>query len=213
MATIVKAPSGLWKAVIRKQGWPTTAKSFRTKRDAEDWSRRIEDSMVRGAYVERAPSERLTLSAAIDRYLAEVTPTKKATTQRAEKVRAETLRTHFGKYALAAIKAEMAATFRDKRLAQGKSASTVRLELALLGHLFSTAIREWRLGLVQNPVANIRKPSPGAGRDRRISAAEEKRLRNALARYSNPMLGWIFDIALETGARPSERVGMFLYFV
>jgi hypothetical protein len=65
---------------------------------------------VRGAYVERAPSERITLSAAINRYLAEVTPTKKPTTQRAEKVRAETLHTHFGKYALVAINAEMVAT-------------------------------------------------------------------------------------------------------
>lgn len=40
MATIVKTPSGTWKAVIRKIGWPTTAKTFRTKRDAEDWARR-----------------------------------------------------------------------------------------------------------------------------------------------------------------------------
>jgi hypothetical protein len=48
MATIVKTPSGTWKAVIRKIGWPTTAKTFRTKRDAEDWARRTEDEMVRG---------------------------------------------------------------------------------------------------------------------------------------------------------------------
>ncbi len=43
MATIVKTPAGTWKAVIRKTGWPTNAKTFRTKRDAEDWSRRTED--------------------------------------------------------------------------------------------------------------------------------------------------------------------------
>ena len=29
MATIVKTPSGTWKAVIRKQGWPTASKTFR----------------------------------------------------------------------------------------------------------------------------------------------------------------------------------------
>jgi len=38
MATIVKTTSGTWKALIRKTGWPTTAKTFRTKRDAEDWA-------------------------------------------------------------------------------------------------------------------------------------------------------------------------------
>ncbi len=46
MATLVKTPSGTWKALIRKTGWPTVAKTFRTKRDAEDWSRRTEDEMV-----------------------------------------------------------------------------------------------------------------------------------------------------------------------
>ena len=47
MATIRKTPSGTWKALIRKKGWPASAKTFRTKRDAEDWARRAEDDSVR----------------------------------------------------------------------------------------------------------------------------------------------------------------------
>ena len=66
-ATIVKTPSGMWKAVIRKIGGPTTAKTFRTKRDAEDWARRTEDEMVRGVYLSRAPSEKLTVAGALKR--------------------------------------------------------------------------------------------------------------------------------------------------
>ncbi|BDT60928.1 hypothetical protein MasN3_44220 [Massilia varians] len=77
MATIVKTPSGTWKAVIRKAGWPTTVKTFRLKKDAEDWSRRTEDEMVRGLFIKRSPSERMTFEAAMKRYLAEVTPTKR----------------------------------------------------------------------------------------------------------------------------------------
>ena len=34
MATITKTPSNTWKAIIRKRGWPSTIKTFRTKRDA-----------------------------------------------------------------------------------------------------------------------------------------------------------------------------------
>jgi hypothetical protein len=49
LATIRKTPSASSKAVIRKRGWPTTIKTFRTKRDAEDWARRTEDEMGRGA--------------------------------------------------------------------------------------------------------------------------------------------------------------------
>ena len=221
MATIVKTPSGTWKALIRKNGWPTTAKTFRTKRDAEDWSRRTEDEMVRGVYIQRGASERLTFDAALDRYLTEVTPTKKPATQRAEKLKAKPLREFFGDYALAAIGVDLVARYRDQRLATasqrvnkttGKAAplrpATVRLELALLGHVFTTAIKEWRIGLVQNPVHNIRKPSAGEGRDRRLSGDEETRVLAAVDAYSNPMLGWIVRIALETGMRSSEITGL-----
>jgi len=52
MATIAKTSSDTWKALIHKAGWPSTAKSFRTKQDAEDWARRTEDEMVRGVYIE-----------------------------------------------------------------------------------------------------------------------------------------------------------------
>jgi hypothetical protein len=58
LATIRKTPSSTWKAVIRKRGWPAVIKTFRTKRDAQDWARRTEDEMVRGVYIDRATSGR-----------------------------------------------------------------------------------------------------------------------------------------------------------
>lgn len=223
MATLVKTPSGSWKAVIRKHGWPTTAKTFRIKRDAEDWARRTEDEMVRGVYIQRRGSARLTFAKAMERYLREVTPTKKEATQQAERNKAKMLLDFFADYSLAAINADLVAKYRDQRLAThsrrvlktaGKPTlvrpATVRLELALLSHVFTTAIREWRIGLLANPVANIRKPSVGAGRDRRLSQDEQTRLFAALDAYANPMLGWIACIALETGMRSSEITGLTL---
>ena len=38
MATITKALSITLKALVRKRGGPSTIKTFRTKRDAEDWA-------------------------------------------------------------------------------------------------------------------------------------------------------------------------------
>lgn len=214
MATIVKTPSGTWKAVIRKAGWPTTVKTFRLKKDAEDWSRRTEDEMVRGLFIQRSPSERMTFEAAMRRYLAEVTPTKRPLTQNAERPRAVPLIAFFGKYSLAAITTELIAEYRDLRLAgkdrlkdgkpQPRSANTVRLELALIGHLFTVAVKEWGLGLPFNPMLNLRRPPPGPGRNRRLSASEESRLLSEVDAYSNPMLGWIVRIAIETGMRSSE---------
>lgn len=217
MATIVKTPSGTWKAVIRKTGWPTASKTFRTKRDAEDWARRTEDEMVRGVYIQRAPAERMTLEAALQRYLKEVTPTKRESTRISEHKKAQPLLRHLGKYSLAALSADVVAEYRDMRLAgdpdeSGKlvprSNNTVRLELALLSHLFTIAIKEWGLGLPFNPVSQIRRPAPGSGRNRRLTPEENKRLLAAVDSYSNPMFSWIVRIALETGMRLSEIGGL-----
>ena len=204
MATITKTPSNTWKAIIRKSGWPTTIKTFRTKRDAQDWARRTEDEIVRGVYINRATSDRLLLNKAIERYLSEVSSTKKASTASAEQHKAKALKDKLGKYSLSAITPDLVADYRDKRLAEGKSANTIRLELSLLSRLFTIAIKEWRVGLLYNPVANIRKPSPGKGRDRRLSPSEEKKLLDECDEHSNPMLGWIARIALHTGMRAGE---------
>jgi len=190
--------------MIRKRGWPTTIKTFRTKQDAQDWARRTEDEMVRGVYIDRAGSDRLLLRHALDRYLNEVSSTKRETTSDAERHKAKALKESLGAYSLAAITPDLVAKFRDERLGMGKSNNTVRLELSLLSHLFTIAIKEWRVGLFYNPVANIRKPAPGKGRDRRLSADEEKALFQACDSHSNPMLGWIARIAVYTGMRAGE---------
>lgn len=215
LATLVKTDLGRWKAIIRKTGWPTTSKTFRTKRDAEDWARRTEDDMVRGAYIQRASADRLTVGDTVDRYLADVTPGKRPSSQVTDRQRAIIVKKHLGKYSLTALTPEIVAKFRDLRLSgedrkdeKGRpvprSNDTVRLDLALLGHLFTVAIKEWGIDLPSNPVMNIRRPSPGPGRNRRLTADEEKRLLAAVDEHTNPMLRWIVRIALETGMRASE---------
>jgi len=80
LASIQNTRSSTWKAVIRRRGWPTTVKTFRTKRDAQNWARRTEDEMVRGMYIDRAASERTLIRDALDRYLVEVSSTKSPST-------------------------------------------------------------------------------------------------------------------------------------
>jgi len=203
-----------YKAVIRMSGWPTVCMSFRLKEEAKNWARKTEDEMVRGMYVHRTASESQILSKALDRYAREVTPTKKPSSQATELRRIELLKQQLGAYSLRALTADVVAKYRDDRLEgdidpktkrrKPRAANTVRLELALLSHLFTIAIKEWRDGLVYNPVQNIRKPSPGPGRNRRLSADEEAKLLARVDGHSNPMLRWIVRIALETGMRSSE---------
>lgn len=201
--------------MVRKQGWPPAIKTFRLKKDAQDWARTVEDDMVHGVYIPRTHGERLTLDKALDRYLREITPTKRPSTQAGEGKKAAALRTALGRYSLAAITPDVVAEYRDTRLATiGKrtkrpiSPATVRLELALLGHLYSTAIKEWGLGLTSNPVQLIRRPKAGEGRNRRLVTDEERRLLKACDEHSNPMLGWIVRLALHTGMRQGEILNL-----
>lgn len=216
MASITKTPTGTWKAYVRKKGFPTQIKTFRLKRDAEDWARRVEDEIVRGVYVVRSGAEKTTLNAALKRYLSEISPGKKTGVRR-ETVFANALAGELGAYSLAGITADMVADYRDKRLRtvsprtkKPLSPSTVRLELALLSHLYSIAIREWGLGLTYNPVANIRKPKAAQGRDRRLSFADEQRLLDECAKCSNPFLRQIVVLGLETAMRKGEIQGIQL---
>jgi len=173
MATISKTPADTWKAIIRKNCWLVTIKTFRIKRDAEDWAPRTEDEMMRSAFIQRFPAELMTLEDAMRRYLSKVLPTKRPATQKSEVKRANVLIKHLGCYLLSALTPEIIARFRDKRLASDvnskgickpRSNNTVRLELALLGYLSTIALKEWHIGLTFNPVQSIRRPSPGAGR-------------------------------------------------
>ncbi len=210
MATFTKTNAGTWKAEIRRKGWPKVYKNFRTKRDAEDWARAKEDEMVRGSFITRDKSENTSVRSAFDRYVKEVVPTKKESSRRREIGRAKFLSERLGQYSLATLNSEIISDFRDKRLSEGKSNNTVRLELALLSHLYSVSIKEWGIGLTVNPVLNVRKPSPGKGRERRLKKDEEERLLRAARQQSNPFVGWIIRLALHTAMRKGEIVSLVM---
>lgn len=210
MASVIKTASGTWKAYVRKQGFPPQIKTFRTKRDADDWARRVEDEIVRGVHIVRTSAEKMTISQALDRYLREVSPTKKTGAAR-EAIPANAIRAALGRYSLVAVTADLVAEYRDTRLATvsqktGKTLSpyTVRLELALLSHLFTVAIQEWGMGLIYNPVKNIRKPVTPKGRDRRLDRSEEQRLLSECSKSSNPFLEQIVVLGIETSMRKGE---------
>ncbi len=204
MATIQKTPAGSWKAMIRRHGTPPAYKTFKLKRDAEAWASQTESEISRGIYINRSEAERLTVEKALDRYLAEVSPKKSPKTSRAEKYKADHLRDLLGKYSLAAVTQDKVASYRDQRLKKA-STSTVRLELALLSHLFTIAMQEWGVGLPSNPVRNIKKPTPSAGRERRLLPKEEIRLLEECSRpRTNPFLKPMVIIAIETAMRLDE---------
>jgi len=104
--------------------------------------------------------------------------------------------------------------FRDQRLATVNSrtgkpltASTVRLDLALLSDMFTVGKIEWGI-CDQNPVANVRKPKLPPGRDRRLTPREENLILRYCVKHGMLEMLRIVQLGLETGMRQGELLSM-----
>jgi len=102
------------------------------------------------------------------------------------------------------------ATYRDQRLQdinprtrKTLSPSTVRLEMSLLSNYFDIGRIEWGI-CDDNPVKNVRKPTPPPGRDRRLTAREERLILRYCHNHQNKSLFSIVVVALETAMRQGE---------
>ena len=188
MATIRERGPCQWQAQVLRKGQSPQYKTINNKTDAEKWARQVEAEMDRGVFIPRKEAEKTTLSEALDRYLREVTIHKK--NQRSEMIYAASWKTAFGPRSMASIFQSDIAKYRDERL-KLVSPNMVRLELALLSHLFTIAIKEWGMGSLINPVTQIRKTRLPRGRDRRLKPGELERILEA---SGFPFLAASFDL-------------------
>jgi hypothetical protein len=63
---------------VRMAGFPARTASFPTRRQAERWAKTIEADMIEGKHFRSAEARRRTVAEAIDRYMAEELPKKRA---------------------------------------------------------------------------------------------------------------------------------------
>lgn len=202
-----------YQVKIRKRGFPSVSKQFDRLADAERFAVDQLQAMTNRTWTDRREAERVTLSVALDRYKEEVTAHKKSAY--GEGCLIERLkRLRLAEYSLATIHGSDIAAYRDSRAAEGASANTVRIELALLSHLFTVAASDWGMPLV-NPVKLARKPKLPRGRDRRLDPkpdedgrTEEDRLLAACNASKSRYLEPIVRIAIETGMRRGEILGL-----
>lgn len=200
-----------WQAIVRKRGFPSQTKTFRGKRDAENWATVTESEMIRGTFIQRNEAERMLLADALARYEQEVTCTKRGAAQERSHIRA-LLASNLAKLAMASIGSKDVSQYRDTRL-QTVSASTLNRELNILSHVFTVAIQDWGIGLPHgNPVTATRRPKVSDRRDRRLQNDEEDRLLAWAEKAENQdgsmPIAHIIRFALETGMRRGEIVAM-----
>lgn len=193
-----------WRAQIRRKGHPTLSATFDTKAEAQRWATEVEGDMSRSRFVDNREAQRTTLHDALKRYRREVSDLKKGAKQ--EGVRIQAWLDHpLADKPLAAITSSDLAEYRDARLDEGASTATVRLDLAVISHLFTVAGKEWRMDGLVNPCKNLRLPKGSKPRDRRPTTAELAKLYEhaAVLHHELPV---IIELAADTGMRRSELV-------
>lgn len=218
MATFQKRGKA-WRAIVRRNGKSKSA-TFDTKAEAEQWATRLEAKILDGAddpveAVEQVKEEdtaaATTVADLFERYVLEVSPTKRGCRWEEYRIRAlaRDFPKHFDKPALRFTGPDLA-EWRDERLRQ-VSAATVSRELNMVSSVFTHAIREWRTGITVNPCSLISKPRKPKSRTQRVPKTAEARLIAHLGwdgvsqpETSPQWAAYAFSLALKTAMRKGE---------
>ena len=207
MAQIRKRGQSQYQARVRLQGYPEQTKTFSTKQDAIAWANDRERLVLRGFASALREADKATLHDALDRYAKEITPFKKGHQQEMYRLR-RWQKNPLSAQSLAQISGADLARYRDSRQEQGVGPNTVRLELALISHLYEVARKDWGFETLVNPVKAMRKPKLPRGRDRRLFTGEEQRLLEYCDQTGNSLLRLIIILAIETAMRRGELANL-----
>ena len=106
--------------------------------------------MDRGVFVSRAEAESTTLSEAFEGYALEIAPKKKDVHHDVLRCRRFQQRP-FARKSRAVICGKDIEGFIQERQAEGIGANMIRLDLALISHLFNVARTAWGYGILNKP--------------------------------------------------------------
>jgi len=164
--------------------------------------------LARGEFYDTRAAENTTLADALERYLREVSINKKGRGYSINQSQARQICMQpISRLSIARIRPADIARYRNARL-ESVGANTVRLELALISHLYTVAIEAWDMEYLQNPVRRSSRPSvAGTARDRRLVDDEEARLLDAAKAYNQRAHALIL-VAIETAMRRGELAAL-----
>jgi integrase len=198
-----------WHAEICKTGpdgvLVREGRTHSTRREAMAWADQREAEIEGGASV---LARRMTFGELLDRYAAEVSPTKAGC--RWEQIRIAALSDDpIAAVRLAELDERHFSAWRDRRL-RTVTPATVRREWSLLSGACTVAINEWRL-LDRHPMRAVRRPSSSRPRDRLATDDELERILYCLGyeRELAPLtmiarVGAALLFAIETAMRRGE---------
>ena len=216
MATITErtAQDGTksFKAEVRLKGYPAQRATFQRKTDARKWVQDVESAIREGRHFKTAEAKKHTLADLVDRYIKDVLPKKPKQTA-AQRPQLERWKSELGSYALADITPALIVECRDKLLTEPtprgeqRTPATVVRYMAALSHAFTIAVNEWQW-LETSPMGKVKKPTEPRGRVRFLDDEDRIKLLEACKESPNPLLYPCVILALSSGMRQGELMGL-----
>ena len=181
---LYKRGSVWWMSFIN----PNTGEQERRSTETEDKEQakrifdKIKGQIAEGKWFERLPGQDYTFKEAMDKYLTGYSQRSKAASSHVrDQCGAKHLLPAFGEYILADIGPSIISEYKVKRREAGASAQTVNLELSLMSHVFTIAMKEWEW-VKENPVRMVSRERKDRSKERWLTLEEEGRLlRNVAA--------------------------------
>lgn len=213
-----------YRVKVRLKGYPAQSATFDRLTDAKKWASATESAIREGRHFKTAESKKHTLADLIDRYVREVLPSKRGKTAIDQTAQLGWWRQALGAYALADVTPALLSEYRGKLASEPlpspakspatgtapkyRSSATVVRYMAALSHAFTVAVKEWGW-LEDSPMRKVSKPKEPRGRVRFLSDDERARLLEACRESRNPMLYPVVVLALSTGMRQGEIMGLY----
>lgn len=221
MASITQYKDG-WRVQVSVRGM-RDSQTFRTQREAKAWGARREHELRELAA--KDPADVHTLREMLERYDAEIIPSKRGS--RPESLRLRAFLKHFPDLAdrrLSDVRTPDLAAWRDARLSgfvgkdgkkvQKVSAASVQRDISWLRNAFSIARKEWHW-MSGSPFEGFRLPADPPPRDRRVLPSEVKLIcrqlgyRSGIAPVTKSQEAALaFLVALRTAMRAGEILSL-----
>ena len=210
MATITKRLTAedkpYYTVQIRLKGYPAQTATFPRLTDAKKWVLITEAAIKEGRHFKTAEAKKHTFADMVDRYIKAVLPNYNQKEQAERQSKLLWWKDKLGVYCLADISPPLIVECRDL-LGETRSPATVVRYMAALSHTFTIAVNEWEW-LQENPSKKVKKPTEPDGRVRFLEDDERHKLLIACKESSSPWLYLCVILAMSTGMRKGELMGL-----
>ena len=196
---------GKYFVEIKRRGHKSIYKTFNQKSDAIKWGRSVELQLDQSRYRDTSNASKTTLLSVMERHLKErlrvVREPKKEQSRYNVIIKNDIVKRY-----LTNLTPQIFARYRDERLDEGISPSTICRELSFMSIAIKKAIRFYNCWLPEHPIPNDIKPKESAPRNRRLEEGEFDKLMEHCKTKRNSYWCSMIEFSIETAMRLNEQL-------